>query len=217
MRKFIAIAVVATALYTMPAVAKDGNNGGGNGGCGNGQQTNGCGDTGGDGGNVVGGGAGGAGGMGVGIAGAASNASAAVHSANANLNQTDIDNRNTISTLVGNTSSNRIGNVTASTDNANNSAVTVEGDEAQRRNPVSTAYAAPLVAAEDTCMGSSTAGAQGIGFGVSIGTTWTDRNCVRLKNSRELTALGHKDAAVQLLCTDKEVKAAMAAVGTPCR
>jgi hypothetical protein len=104
-----------------------------------------------------------------------------------------------------------------STANANNSqqSVRVDGDTYQRA-PVSTAYSAPLTAGSDTCMGSSSAGGQGIGFGLSLGTTWTDKNCVRLKNARELAMMGFRDAAVQLLCEDKAVARAMAAAGTAC-
>jgi outer membrane protein OmpA-like peptidoglycan-associated protein len=84
------------------------------------------------------------------------------------------------------------------------------------RVPVRTAYAASLVASEDTCMGSRTFGVQAFGWGVSFATTWQDRQCRRLKNARELRALGYPEAALQLLCMDDEVRAAMAAAGTPC-
>jgi outer membrane protein OmpA-like peptidoglycan-associated protein len=92
------------------------------------------------------------------------------------------------------------------------------GDLAYRgpRIPVASAYAAPLFASEDTCMGSRTFGVQAIGFGVSFATTWQDHQCRRVKNARELFALGYREAAVQLLCLDDEVRAAMARAGTPC-
>ena len=59
-------------------------------------------------------------------------------------------------------------------------------------------------------------GAQGIGFGLSIGTTWRDRNCQRLKNSRQLVALGYTNAATALMCVDRDVREAMEEAGTPC-
>jgi hypothetical protein len=65
-------------------------------------------------------------------------------------------------------------------------------------------------------MGSSSVGAQGVAFGVSIGTTWRDQNCQRLKNSRELAAMGFDRAAVALLCVDDDVRDAMNTAGTPC-
>jgi hypothetical protein len=88
--------------------------------------------------------------------------------------------------------------------------------EAQARNPVNTAFAAPLVAADDTCMGSSSAGGQGVGFGLSLGTTWHDEDCVRRKDARELHNMGQKKAALALLCQSDHVAAAMAAAGTEC-
>jgi hypothetical protein len=73
-----------------------------------------------------------------------------------------------------------------------------------------------VIATEDTCMGSSSVGAQGMAFGVTVGTTWRDRNCQRLKNSRELSAMGFNRAAVALLCVDDDVRDAMTTAGTPC-
>jgi hypothetical protein len=93
-----------------------------------------------------------------------------------------------------------------------NSSVSINNE----RPPVSTAYAAPLAAGEDTCMGSSSIGGQGVGFGLTLGTTWTDDNCRRLKNSRQLVSLGYHRAATALMCVDEDVKAAMVAAGTPC-
>jgi hypothetical protein len=65
-------------------------------------------------------------------------------------------------------------------------------------------------------MGSSSLGAQAVSFGVSIGTTWQDDNCRRLKNSRQMVALGYHRAATALMCVDEDVRAAMIAAGTPC-
>jgi hypothetical protein len=88
--------------------------------------------------------------------------------------------------------------------------------EAAKRAPVSTAYAAPLVAADDTCMGSSSVGAQGVGFGLSVGSTWHDDDCVRRKDARELHNMGYKPAALALMCQNAAVRKAMAAAGTSC-
>lgn len=84
------------------------------------------------------------------------------------------------------------------------------------RIPVATAFAAPLTASQDTCMGSRVFGFQAASFGVSFATTWQDRNCRRVKNARQLLALGYPEAAVQLLCMDEEVYDAMERAGTPC-
>jgi hypothetical protein len=65
-------------------------------------------------------------------------------------------------------------------------------------------------------MGSSSIGAQAVSFGLSIGTTWQDDNCRRLKNSRQLVALGYHRAATSLMCVDDDVRQAMIMAGTPC-
>jgi hypothetical protein len=114
--------------------------------------------------------------------------------------------------VTSNTASNS--NQSQSTSNANNSSVNVEGD--QYRAAASTAYAPQLVAGSDTCMGSSSAGGQGIGFGFSLGTSWTDKNCVRLKQTRQLQSMGEGAAARELMCQDVDVWMAFAAAGTPC-
>lgn len=51
---------------------------------------------------------------------------------------------------------------------------------------------------------------------MSIGTTWQDDNCRRLKNSRQLVALGYHRAATSLMCVDDDVREAMIQAGTPC-
>ncbi|QGZ95479.1 OmpA family protein [Terricaulis silvestris] len=84
------------------------------------------------------------------------------------------------------------------------------------RIPVPTAYSPRIVASEDTCMGSRSFGLQLAGFGVSFGTTWQDRQCMRIKNARQLNALGYQRAAIALLCQDDEVFDAMERAGTPC-
>jgi outer membrane protein OmpA-like peptidoglycan-associated protein len=84
------------------------------------------------------------------------------------------------------------------------------------RMPVSTAYAPPLAAADDTCMGSRNFGVQAVGFGVSFAATWGDRQCRRIKNARALDALGYRSAALALLCQDRQVRRAMDRAGAPC-
>ena len=84
------------------------------------------------------------------------------------------------------------------------------------RPPVNTAYSAALATSEDTCMGSSSIGGQAVSFGLTIGTTWTDDNCQRLKNSRQLVALGYHRAATSLMCFNDDVREAMIQAGTPC-
>jgi outer membrane protein OmpA-like peptidoglycan-associated protein len=84
------------------------------------------------------------------------------------------------------------------------------------RVPVATAFAASLTASQETCMGSRSFGVQAIGFGLSVATTWPDRQCRRIRNARALEDFGYRSAALALLCQDEEVYDAMQRAGTPC-
>jgi hypothetical protein len=67
-------------------------------------------------------------------------------------------------------------------------------------------------------MGSTSGGISVLGFGGTLGTTWNDTQCVRRLNAREMAqTLGDRDAARALLCQDKNVAEAYAAVGQNCR
>ncbi|MBN8606393.1 MAG: hypothetical protein J0L81_05690 [Caulobacterales bacterium] len=131
-----------------------------------------------------------------------------------NSNTNNAQNTNTV-TASGGSATNSNTN-SADNSNSNNSSQNVNVNTYNERAPVNTAYAAPLAVGEDTCMGSSSMGAQGVTFGLSIGTTWRDRNCQRLKNSRQLVALGYHNAATALMCQDRGVREAMEEAGTPC-
>lgn len=77
-------------------------------------------------------------------------------------------------------------------------------------------YAPALTSSNDTCMGSSSFGAAGVGFGLTIGTTWTDANCVMLKNSREMFNMGMQDASFARLCMDPLNREAIELAGRVC-
>ena len=53
-------------------------------------------------------------------------------------------------------------------------------------------------------------------LGVSAGTTFTEENCIRLKNAKTLYDMGMKVAAVSVMCQDEKVFDAMNHAGTPC-
>lgn len=53
-------------------------------------------------------------------------------------------------------------------------------------------------------------------LGISAGTTFTEENCLRLKNAKVLYDMGMKVAAVSVMCQDKGVFDAMMMAGTPC-
>ncbi|MBB4221701.1 hypothetical protein [Variovorax guangxiensis] len=73
-----------------------------------------------------------------------------------------------------------------------------------------------LTTSNDTCMGSSSASANGPGVGLSFGTTWTDEHCKRLKMSRELWNKGMKAASLAMDCMDPAAMAALEMTGTKC-
>jgi hypothetical protein len=58
------------------------------------------------------------------------------------------------------------------------------------------------------CMGSSTVGAAGIGFGVSIGSSWTDDECGIRETARSFSGMGMSSDALAILCTSKYAAAA---------
>jgi len=73
-----------------------------------------------------------------------------------------------------------------------------------------------LVSSNDTCMGSASGSANVPGFGLSLGKTYTDSNCVMLKNSRELWNMGMKAAAMARMCMDAENREALEMTGFTC-
>ena len=92
------------------------------------------------------------------------------------------------------------------------STVNVKGDD----TPASSAAAVYVTTSDDTCMGSSGVGGQGSLLGFSIGSTWTDPNCIMLKNARELMAQGYPKAAKMRLCMNEENAMAFELAGEPC-
>ena len=74
----------------------------------------------------------------------------------------------------------------------------------------------PLVSSNDTCMGSTSFGINGPGFGVGGGSTWTDNNCVMLKNAREMWNYGYRAGAIARLCYDDLNKESMELTGAIC-
>lgn len=78
------------------------------------------------------------------------------------------------------------------------------------------AYAPALVASSETCVQSQSAGGSSPVFGFSLGITHSEEGCNMRRNAGMLFALGAKGAAIELLCSDDDVRAAMKAAGTPC-
>jgi len=65
-------------------------------------------------------------------------------------------------------------------------------------------------------MGSTSMGAAALAFGLSFGTTYTDDNCMMLKNARELWNMGFRGAAIARMCMDERNRQALDATGVTC-
>jgi len=68
----------------------------------------------------------------------------------------------------------------------------------------------------DLCTISSSGSVQTQILGVSLGATYTEENCLRLKKAQKLYMFGMKVAAVSVMCQDPDVWEAMMSAGTPC-
>ena len=100
------------------------------------------------------------------------------------------------------------------------STVTTNGTNTTTVKPPPPSAISPNVGGNnsDLCTISSS-GAMGTQiFSLSLGATYTESNCLRLKNAKTLYDFGMKVAAVSLLCADPsgEIHRAMAMAGTPC-
>ena len=89
-------------------------------------------------------------------------------------------------------------------------------NETTNKMPVASAATPVLASSNDTCMGSTSGGVSTVYIGVSLGTTWTDNNCVMLKNSRELWNMGLHNPAVARLCMDDLNRDALEVTGIKC-
>ena len=60
------------------------------------------------------------------------------------------------------------------------------------------------------CMGSSSVGGAGVGFGFSFGSSWTDDECGIRETARSFNGMGLKDDALAVLCSSKYASVAPA-------
>jgi hypothetical protein len=85
------------------------------------------------------------------------------------------------------------------------------------KSPPPTAVAPAITTLNnDLCAVAASGAVQTQIFGVSIGKTFVDKNCERLKLSKTLFDMGMKVAAVAVMCQDERVFTAMMNAGTPC-
>jgi len=60
------------------------------------------------------------------------------------------------------------------------------------------------------CMGSSTVGAAALGWGASVGTSWSDHECGKRETARSFQNLGLTADAIAVLCSSEYAKVAPA-------
>ena len=99
---------------------------------------------------------------------------------------------------------------------SNNTTTTNNSTSNMRSAPPTASAPSVTNAGSDVCLAGASAGIQTFGLGVSGGKSFRDKNCERIKLSRELNSLGMKVAAVAILCQDERVFEAMEQAGTPC-
>ena len=101
----------------------------------------------------------------------------------------------------------------------NTSTVTTNGSQTTTvKSPPPSAIAPQFSAGNnsDLCTIGATGAVQTQILGISVGSTFTEENCIRLKNAKTLYDMGMKVAAVSVMCQDKKVFDAMMHAGTPC-
>jgi hypothetical protein len=123
---------------------------------------------------------------------------------NTNINQTNSTNTNTNNNI-------NTGDMTNRNINESNVRQKIE-------QPPPTAIAPAMMSGgnNDLCTTGVSGAVQTQIFGLSFGSTVTDKNCERLKLSKTLYDMGMKVAAVATMCQDRRVWDAMWNAGTPC-
>jgi hypothetical protein len=105
------------------------------------------------------------------------------------------------------------------TESTTNSTVTTNGSMTTTvKSPPPSAIAPQFSAGNgnDLCTVGASGAVQTQILGISVGSTFTEENCIRLKNAKTLYDMGMKVAAVSVMCQDKKVFDAMMMAGTPC-
>jgi hypothetical protein len=123
-----------------------------------------------------------------------------------NLNSTDVSNR--ISNDVRNTALNYAnagaGSVAGASSGASTSNVDFNITSPKNTPAVFSGNVYPTA----PCMGSSTVGGAGVGFGFSVGSSWTDDECGIRETARSFAGMGMKEDSLAILCTSKYAAAA---------
>ena len=93
---------------------------------------------------------------------------------------------------------------------------TVSGTTTVDRTPSTAVSPNVIINNQDVCTTGISGAAQSAWFGISMGKTFRDETCERLKLARSLYGMGMKVASVSLMCQDTRVFQAMEMAGTPC-
>jgi hypothetical protein len=99
------------------------------------------------------------------------------------------------------------------------STVTTNGTQTTKVESPPPSAIAPQISGgsnSDLCTISSSGSVQTQILGLSVGTTYTEENCLRLKKAQKLYNFGMKVAAVSVLCQDPDIWDGMMQAGTPC-
>lgn len=105
------------------------------------------------------------------------------------------------------------------TESTNNSTITTRGSMDTTINQPPPSAISPSFSSgnnSDLCTIGVAGAVQTQILGISAGTTFTEENCIRLKNAKTLYDMGMKVAAVSVMCQDPKVFDAMNHAGTPC-
>lgn len=104
------------------------------------------------------------------------------------------------------------------TDSTTNSTVTTNGSMTTTvKSPPPSAISPNISSSNsDLCTVGVAGAVQTQILGISMGKTFTEENCLRLKNAKTLYDMGMKVAAVSVMCKDPVVFSAMMNAGTPC-
>ncbi len=132
-------------------------------------------------------------------------------------NNLDSTGSSSTNTTVGGGQSNLLGtnigsqqNSTTVTGGYGNVNTNIPGKTTSEVISVPTMYAPGLTASgSDVCLGSISASGSILGLGLAGGKTYVDENCVLLKNSQRMAALGFGNAAVVMMLQNPDVEKAI--------
>lgn len=131
-------------------------------------------------------------------------AAAAASASSALSSKIDVDNYNSFMANIDNKSSQSTSQANRQTNNQTTTFTSPDNITIKNVPNVSTGNVYPT----SPCMGSSQAGASGVGFGLSFGSSWTDDECGIRETARSFSGMDMKDDALAVLCSSKYAAAA---------